>query len=194
MIFLALRYLIARRRQTILTLLGIFFGAAAYVSISGFFLGFREYLVDQLVNNSAHVHVQAREEFLTEHSLDDSFYGKLVRYVFWSTPPAGRKDNAVVESPQSWYRRLAADPRVAAWSPQLTANVIFSKGRATASAALVGCDPVQQIKVTTIGDYVIAGSWSDLAAGGNRVVIGDELRKKLGVYVSQTILDRKSVV
>lgn len=188
MIHLALRYLIARRRQTILTLLGIFFGAAAYVSISGFFLGFREYLVDQLVNNSAHVHVQAREEFLTEHGLDESFYGKLVRHVFWSTPPSGRKDNAIVENPQSWYRRLAADPRVAAYSPQLSANVIFSKGRATASAGLVGCDPEQQIKVTTIGDYVIEGRWSDLSAGGNRLAIGDELRKKLGVYVSQNIL------
>lgn len=188
MIFLALRYLIARRRQTILTLLGIFFGAAAYVSISGFFLGFREYLIDQLVNNSAHVHVQAREEFLDEHSLDASFYGKPVHHVFWSTPPSGRKDSAMVENPQSWYRRLAADPRVAAYSPQLSANVIFSKGRATASAALVGTDPVQQVRITTIGDYVIAGSWSDLAAGGNRIAIGEELRKKLGVIVSQNIL------
>jgi len=187
-IALALRYLVARRRQTILTLLGIFFGAAAYVAISGFMLGFRYYLVDQLVNNSAHVHVLAREDFLTEHGLDESFYGKVVRHVFWSAPPSGRKDNAIVESPQSWYQRLAADPRVAAFSPQLTANVIFSKGKATASAALVGCDPEQQIKVTTIGDYVTEGKWSDLAAGGNRIVIGDELRKKLGVYVSQTIL------
>ncbi|OGI44345.1 MAG: hypothetical protein A2150_04775, partial [Candidatus Muproteobacteria bacterium RBG_16_64_11] len=188
MIFLALRYLIARRRQTILTLLGIFFGAAAYVAISGFMLGFRYYLVDQLVNNSAHVHVQAREDFLSAHALDESFYGKLTRHVFWDAPPAGRKDNAIVENPQSWYKRLAADPRVAAYSPQLTANVIFSKGKATASASLVGCDPVQQVRVTTIGEYVTEGKWSDLAAGGNRIVIGEELRKKLGVYVSQTIL------
>jgi lipoprotein-releasing system permease protein len=93
-----------------------------------------------------------------------------------------------VENPQNWYKRLAADPRVAAYSPQLTANVIFSKGKATASAALVGCDPVQQVKVTTIGEYVIEGKWTDLAAGGNRIAIGDELRKKLGVYVSQNIL------
>jgi lipoprotein-releasing system permease protein len=187
-IFLALRYLTARRRQTILTLLGIFFGAAAYVAISGFMLGFRYYLVDQLVNNSAHVHVQAREDFLTEHGLDEPFYGKLVRHVFWSTPPSGRKDNAIVENPQNWYKRLAADPRVAAYSPQLTANVIFSMGKATASAALIGCDPVQQVKVTTIGDYVVDGKWSDLTAGGNRIAIGDELRKKLGVLVSQNIL------
>jgi lipoprotein-releasing system permease protein len=187
-IALALRYLVARRRQTTLTLLGIFFGAAAYVAISGFMLGFRYYLVDQLVNNSAHVHIQAREDFLTEHGLDDSFYGKAVRHVFWGTPPAGRKDSAIVENPQNWYRRLAADPRVAAYSPQLTANVIFSKGKATASAALIGCDPVQQVKVTTLGDYIVEGKWSDLAAGGNRIAIGEELRKKLGVYVSQNIL------
>lgn len=188
MIFLAVRYLLARRRQTILTLLGIFFGAAAYVSISGFLLGFRVYLVDQLINNNAHIRIQAREEFLTDHALDGSFFGKAFQHVFWEPPPSGRKDSAIVENPQNWYARLRADPRVAAFTPQLTAAVIFSNGKATAPSSIIGCDPIQQRVVTTIGEYVTEGSFTDLAAGGNRVVIGEELRRRLGARLGQNVM------
>src|SRR3989338_5426344 len=188
MIFLALRYLLARRKQTILTLLGIFLGTAAYVSISGFMLGVRGYLIEQLINNEAHIHIGAREEFLTAHSLDESFYKNTYRHVFWDPAPSGRKDSDMVKNSQQWYERLNADPRVAAYSPQLSASVIFSNGKATAPSTLIGCDPTAQVKVTTLGKYVIGGKFSDLAVGGNRVVIGHELQKKLGVRISQTIL------
>ncbi|MBK9294649.1 MAG: ABC transporter permease [Oligoflexia bacterium] len=187
MTFLAVKYLLARRRQTVLMLLGIFFGTAAYVAISGFMLGFREYLVEQLINNNAHIHIQAREEFLTNHSLDHSFYKKAYDYIFWSTPPSGRKDSAIVENPQLWYERLRNDPRVVAYSPQLTTSVIFSKGKATVPATLIGCDPLQQTKVTTIGEYITQGKFSDLAVGGNRVILGDELMNRLGARVSENI-------
>ncbi|OGX27076.1 MAG: hypothetical protein A3D10_03550, partial [Omnitrophica WOR_2 bacterium RIFCSPHIGHO2_02_FULL_48_11] len=188
MIFLALRYLLARRKQTILTLLGIFLGTAAYVSISGFMLGFRGYLIEQLINNEAHIQIGAREEFLSDHSLDESFYKKTYSHVFWNPAPAGRKDSDMVQNPQQWYRRLDADPRVETYSPQLSAAVIFSNGKATAPSTLIGCDPNTQVKVTTLGKYVTAGNFSDLAVGGNRIMIGHELQKKLGVRISQTIL------
>ena len=41
MIFLAIRYLMERKRQTILTLLGVFFGTMAFVAVSGSSLAFR---------------------------------------------------------------------------------------------------------------------------------------------------------
>jgi len=47
MLFLAIRHLVSRKKQTTLTLLGIVFGSAAFVAISGFMLGFQYYLLDQ---------------------------------------------------------------------------------------------------------------------------------------------------
>ena len=188
MIFLGLKYLLARRKQTFLMLLGIFFGSAAYVSISGFMLGFREYLIDQLVNNNPHIHIQSREDFLSDHSLDEAFFGKEFNFVFWDPPPSGRKDSAIIENPQSWYERLHSDSRVIAYSPVLTAAVIFSNGKATVPASVLGCDPLQQVKVTNIGKYVVEGSFNDLASGGNRLIIGEELKKRLGVRIGQNVL------
>ena len=188
MIALALRYLLARRRQTILTLLGIFFGAAGYVVISGFFLGFQDYLTEQLVNNGAHVHIQERDEYLTEHALDRAFYGTRPEHVFWDAPPVGRKDNARVENPEGWYARLKADPRVAAFSPQLTASALFTKARTSVSVSLIGCDPAKQAQVMNILSDMTEGDFNAIAAGGNRVVVGLELLNRLGLRVSQNVL------
>jgi lipoprotein-releasing system permease protein len=169
-------------------LLGIFFGTTAYIAISGFMLGFREYLVDQLIGGNAHVHIEAREDFLNDHSLDKEFYNDKYDHIFWGPAPSGRKDSAMVENPQDWYQRLRGDPRVIAYSPQLSAPVVFSKGRITATGTLIGCDPLQQTHVTNIGEHVKQGQFSDLAAGGNRIILGAELKKKLGVDLEQFIL------
>jgi lipoprotein-releasing system permease protein len=188
MIRLGIQFLFARPRQTVLMLLGFFFGTAAFVLLSGIMLGFRQYLVYQLVNNDAHVFIEPREEFLTDHALDAALYGRVFRHIFWSTPPSGRKDSAMVEAPQAWYERLARDPRVVAYTPHLTASVIFSKGKATVPSVLTGCIPAQQVRVTTIGDYVIEGDFSEIGAGGNRVVVGYDLARKLGVRLSQNVM------
>ena len=187
MIALSLRYLLSRPRQTLLMLLGIFFGTVAYVAISGFMLGFREFMVGQLVNNNAHVHITARQQFLEPHALDRDFYGTEYQHIFWDPPPSGSESNQLIENPQAWYARLHADPRVAAFSPQLTANALFTKGSSTATVSIIGCNPTEQVLVTSIGDYLTEGKFSDLERGGNRLLIGSELQKQLGVHVLQTV-------
>ncbi|MBF0511355.1 MAG: ABC transporter permease [Candidatus Omnitrophica bacterium] len=187
MIFLAFRYLFSKKKQTFFTILGIFFGTVAFVGISGLMLGFRGYIIDQLVNNDAHIHIESREEFLSQHSLDQSIKFPAL-HVFWIQPPSGRKDNALIENPQQWYYRLKSDKRVAAFSGQLTAGVVFSVGKSNVSSSLTGCDPYAQVKVSTISKHVIEGRFEDLATGGNRIAIGEQLQKRLGVHLYQNVL------
>lgn len=187
MIFLALRYLRERRRQTFLTLLGVFFGTAAYVAVSGFFMGFQGYMVEQLVNNTAQVRIAAREAPLAEHSLDAAFYGRRYARVFWRHPPAGIKGSVTVQNPQSWYARLRADPRVEAFSPLQQAAVLLTLGKFTVSTSLLGCDPMTQVKVTNVADYVVAGRFTDLAVGSSRLALGTELAARLGARLNSVV-------
>ncbi|MFL5814153.1 MAG: ABC transporter permease [Bdellovibrionia bacterium] len=188
MIFLALRYLLEHKRQTLLTLLGVFFGTLAYVAVSGFFLGFQNYMVQQLVNNTAQIHIQAREDYLTEHQLDRDFYGSTPTHVFWDSPPAGVEGYLEVQNPQSWYERLRKDPRVEAFSPLLTAPALFNFGKISVSANLFGCVPEQQAKVTSVAQYMTEGRFEDIGAGGSRVILGEELAKRLGATMNQIVL------
>lgn len=184
--FLALRHLLSRKKQTALTLGGILLGTAGYIVISGFMLGFREFILDQLVNNNAHVLISAREDFLSDHLLDKEFFGDAA-HVFWPVPPSGRKDSARLQNPEGWYRRLDADPRVYAYSPQLTSQVIVTKTQVTLNGTLIGCNPTRRQEVTNIRDYMVAGKFADIAGGGNRLIAGTGLLKKVGARVGSTL-------
>ena len=171
-----------------LTLLGVFFGTMAYVGVSGFFVGFQGFMVQQLVNNAAQVHIEARKDYLTEHVLDQPFFGSQALTAVWVTPPAGVEGYQEVQSPAAWYQRLSEDPRVEAYVPQLSAPALFTLGKNSVGTTVVGCDPRKQVKVTTIADYMIAGKFTDIAVGGNRIVMGDELMKRLGAAMDQTVM------
>lgn len=187
MFFLALRHLFSQKRQSVLTLIGIVLGTAAYVAISGMMLGFQTFIVDQLVNNDSHVRISAREELILEHSLDKEFFGEKI-LVNWLSPPAGRRDNAYILYPKSWTDRLDSLPEVAAYSPQLVVQGLVNRAKVSTAARIIGCDPVRQSQVTNIEKYMVQGKFSDIAIGGNRIVVGEGLLQKLGARVPETIL------
>ena len=104
-------------------------------------LGFREYLITQLLDNDAHIHISAREDILETHSLDSAFYPKAL-YVHWIIPPSGNKNSPRIQNPTGWYKLLQHDPRVIAFSPQFTTQIIIAKGGSTVSSRLVGVDAI----------------------------------------------------
>ncbi|MCM0605075.1 MAG: ABC transporter permease [Xanthomonadaceae bacterium] len=185
--FLAIRHLVARKRQTLFTLLGIIFGATAFIVISGFFSGFQNFLITQLLDNDAHLKIFAKEDLVTEHSLDQYFF-KDAEHVFWISPPGGKKDLASITDPQGWYRRLKSDPRVIAYSPHFTSQILVTRAKASVSGRLIGVDPHLQTKVTNIENYMEMGRFTDIGSGGNRVVVGDDFLGKVGAHYGETIL------
>ncbi len=185
MMFLSLRHLFSRKKQSILILLGIIIGTASYVSISAMMMGFQVKLADQLVNNDAHIRVSAREELLTPKSLNSFINAK---HVFWSVPPSGRKDSAKIEYPIGWFNKLDKDPDVSYYAPQVNLNVIINRSKVTQSVRLIGADPIKQEKISQIKQYMIAGKFSDIGSSGNHIIVGKILLEKIGAQLTETIL------
>jgi lipoprotein-releasing system permease protein len=187
MFFLAFRHLLSQKRQSSLTLIGIILGTAAYVAISGMMLGFQSFIIDQLVNNDAHIRISAREEIITEHSLDSDFFGDQA-LLNWLAPPSGRRDSAHILYPKAWTDRLENAAEVAAFSQQIVAQAIVTRAKVSTAARVIGSDPEKQLQVTNIQKYMLSGKFSDIGRGGNRIVVGDGLMKKLGATVPETLL------
>ena len=187
MIFLAFRYLIARKRQSILTLLGVALGTAAFVTFSAIMTGFQGFIIDQLVNNDAHVRITARDNLRTEQQFREIFFPES-SHVFWVTPPAGRNLAQKIDYPIGWYERLKKDARVLSFAPQIGAQVVFRKGGLTQGGRLQGVIAEDQARVTNIENYMTQGQFKSLALGGNKIIVGIGLLKKLGARMSDTIL------
>lgn len=188
MIFLALRYMFAKKKQTCFILLGIFLGTCGFVTLSGFLLGWQEYFIQEMVHNDAHLFIRAKKQPVQEHDLDRFFYSKNI-ILSWFTPPAKTNSSESIENPKKWTQILGTDPRVCAYSPRFNTMALFS-GKTTEAilTSLIGCHPEQEIAIKNLKQYVTQGKFDDIAIGSNRLAIGEGLRKFLNVKLHQTIM------
>ena len=187
MIFLSIRHLTARKKQTILILLGIILGTTAYVAISGMMLGFQNYIIDRLINNEAHVRISAREEIITRENIEKIFYPNNL-HSFWKVPPSGRRDSLSIENPKLWFDKFDKSEEIYAYSPQLTAQVIFKRGDVEITGKVIGSKPFQEIRVSNISSYMEPGQkFTDLGDTGNRIIVGSGLLTRLEARVSESI-------
>ncbi len=149
-------------------------------------LGFQEYTIEQLLNNISQITVSAQQNYVTAKLLDKSMFSKNT-LVKWTVPPSGLRNTAHIEYPNGWYQRLSKDPRVVAYSPQMDVNAVIRHDKSTQSATIIGVNAAQQMKVTTIEQYMMKGSFKQLLQGGSRIVLGDGLFKKLGTIINGTV-------
>lgn len=174
-LFVATRYLRARRRQavvgliTAISVLGVAAGVAALILALAVTNGMRRELQDRLVGATAHV--------------------ELLR-----TAGDGIRDW------QPLMARLARTPEVEAVAPGLYGQVLISRGPRSGGALIKGIVPSDELRIGTLLQSTNEGSFRELephsaAAGENfaaamppPIVIGHELALTLGAAVGDTLL------
>ena len=185
MLYLALKQLLSKKKQTTLILLGISFGSMLFVSISAIQLGFRSFMIKALLNNTAHIIISG-----SENKVDRKVIEKELAFngiVHWITPPSGKRDESKLQNYQAWVNVLRQDPNVYDYSPRLTTNVILRKGAVKTNLALIGSIPQKQVRISEISDYVVSGTFEDLKTGGNKIILGIGAAKDLGVRIGQFV-------
>jgi lipoprotein-releasing system permease protein len=187
MIFLALRHLFARKQQTLLIFSGILLGTVTYVFVAGIQLGFREYFIEQIVDNDAHLKISAHEEIITPESMADVFFPNQNNKIFWAIPPFGKRDQNHILYPVGWFNILDQDPSVLAYSEQLQMEVLISRGGSRTAARLIGVQPEKQKRVTHVERYMTEGTFEGIGNSGQKIIVGDALLKKLGGRVGETL-------
>ncbi|MBV2168746.1 MAG: FtsX-like permease family protein, partial [Bdellovibrio sp.] len=174
------------KKQTMLILLGISFGTLLFVSISGIQLGMRQYISEQLLNNTAHILITGAEQDILAKDVTEALYGPEGK-VFWRVPPGGKRDEARLQNYQGWYQRLSDDAEVFDFSPRLNTNALLTNGKFSVSVGLLGTIPERHTRLTNIEKYLKEGSFSALRGGGNNLVVGSGVASKLGARLNQVI-------
>lgn len=186
MLYLAIKQMLSRKRQTVLIFLGISFGTMIYIIIAGLQFGFREYLTEQLLNNTAHVLIKGSERDIEPDQLRPRFYPPDV-HVKWIGPPEGKREEANLQNPQGWFDRLEQNPHVIAYAPRLAINGLVSQGRFRTNVSITGIVPDRQMRVTSLEEYMKVGSLKDLSGGGNKIILGSGVLNDIGAQVDDTV-------
>lgn len=185
MLFLAMRQLASKKKQTILILLGISFGTMLFITISGIQLGLREFIIKSLLNNTAHILISGREDIIKRDDVNEWFFPS--KQVHWLSAPYGKRGESKLENYQGWADRLSHDPEVFDFSPRLNIQVILKKGAIVHNVSLTGTIPRKQLRISEIESDMVEGSFSDLDSGGGKIVIGTGVADELGVRPGQFI-------
>ncbi len=163
-LFVSLRYLLAKRRQTFISLI-------TFISIAGVAVGVTALIVVLAVMNGFQDDLRNRILGITSHVIVGSFNGAFSDY-------------------QGLLEKVEKEPGVVAATPFIHAQVMISSGRNVSGALLRGIDPLGAAKVINIQDNMIRGNLGDLrpeaVQGGEApaqqgIILGVELCNNLGV-------------
>jgi lipoprotein-releasing system permease protein len=163
-LFVSLRYLLAKRRQTFISLI-------TFISIAGVAVGVTARIVVLAVMNGFQDDLRSRILGITSHVVVGSFNGAFGDY------PALMKE-------------VEKEPGVVAATPFVYAQVMVSSGKNVSGAILRGIDPQTAAKVINIQENMLRGNLADLltepaSASGSSpqqgIILGVELSNNLGL-------------
>ena len=166
-LFISLRYLLAKRRQTFISLITI-------ISVAGVAVGVMALIVVLAVMNGFQEDLRTRILGITSHVVVGNFSGTLTDY------------REVIDEVQK-------ESSVVAATPFIYTQVMLTSGRTVSGAIMRGIDPRSASKVINIQKNMKQGNLSDLlppsadngASGSGPVrsgiILGSELAGHLGV-------------
>jgi lipoprotein-releasing system permease protein len=162
-LFVALRYLLARRKQAFISLIslistiGVAVGVMALVIALALMTGLQGELRDRILGSTAHVYV-------------------------WKT--------GGIEDYRAEVSKLQEVPGVIGAGPAILGKALISSARADTFISLKGVDPALEPKVTDIQRAMQRGSIEKLASEGEDdlpgILLGRNLAQQLGVDVGDT--------
>jgi lipoprotein-releasing system permease protein len=161
---IALRYLLAKRRQvfisviTLVSTLGVTVGVMALVIALAFMTGLQQELRDRILGSTAHVYVWKRGG-ITDYHAD--------------------------------ITRLKTIRGVVGGAPAILGKALITSGTGDGFATIKGIDPALEPDVTDIGRALIQGSLNGLAPASEDappgILIGYELATALGASVGESV-------
>jgi len=179
---IALRHLLARKRQSIVSLLGIVLGVGFFLAIAALMQGSEQDFIRRLIDNTPHI------------TVSDSFRNSRRQ------PVEILYDKGAVElrnvKPQTETRGIRGYKQTIEWlraqgglraAASLSGQGILSFAGQDVGVSITGMIPREVRDVTTIQNYIIEGSVDDLASNRSGIIIGAELARRMSLGLSDTV-------
>jgi lipoprotein-releasing system permease protein len=180
---IAFAHLFARKRQSLVSIVGVTLGVAIFIAIGGLMNGFHGHFRSQLVETNPHVVISdevrtAAPQPLTLLNPDGAVE---VRRVVPRDPVRG------IAGASAMVDALNAEQGVAA-APSLIGQVIVRRAGRDFAVTGIGVDPQREMRVTDLVNNMVAGGFDALASDPNGLILGRELADKMAVGLGDTVL------
>jgi len=179
---IALRHLLARPRQTLVSLMGIVLGTAFFLGISAMMQGSEADFIRRLIDNSPHITIQDQYRNPRLQPMAQLFPGAMIQM-------HRIKPETETRGIRNYLQALdfLRDIKGVKASPMLSGQGLVSFAGKDEALSLNGMIPNDINSVSTIGSYITEGSIKDLAGNSDGIIIGSELARILSLERGQSI-------
>ena len=173
---IALQHLLHRRRQTLVSLLGVSLGVAFFIGISAMMQGFQRDFVARIIDVQPHVIVKDEVRTAPLQPVERVFEDGAVSLV--GVKP--RTETRGIRGARNMLASLEEMEGIHV-APVLSGNLLLRFGNKDLSVNVTGIDPVRERKVTHIEKDLLSGTLDALYTTSNAIIIGDGVAKKGGI-------------
>ncbi|MEJ0017986.1 MAG: ABC transporter permease [Acetobacteraceae bacterium] len=171
---IALTHLSHRRRQTIMSMLGVALGVAFFVAVSSLMRGSEQDFIKRLIDSSPHITVSDEFRQPSEQPVMTAYAGGAI--ALRSLKP--KTERRGIRGYKEKLAFIVALPGVRV-APVLTGQAILTFAGKEQALTLNSIIPSQMAGVSDIDEKIVAGTLDAVAANPNGIIIGRGLARKL---------------
>lgn len=182
---IAFRHLVTRRRQTLVSVLGVTFGIAVFILQAGLITGFQSTFVKIIIENSAHVHLFNDTKVSTVSLLDDYKDSSDAWNVLYHAKPPNIEPK--LTNPWGLLELIENDPEVKLASPFVSTQVFFRYGTAELPGRAIGVLIEKENRMFDLENKLIEGNLDDMRTRKDGIVLGSGVARQLNLHVGDRI-------
>ncbi|SEH32420.1 ABC transporter permease [Magnetospirillum fulvum] len=173
---IALRHLLHRRRQTLVSLLGVTLGVAFFIAISAMLQGFQRDFISRIIDIQPHIIVMDDVRQPPRQPVERAYPDGAV--LLHSLKP--REETRGLRGARNMLATLEETPGLHV-APALSGNGLIHFGGKDISVNIIGITPDQERKVTHIEKDLLSGTLDSLYTTSNAIILGEGVAKKAGI-------------
>ena len=177
---IALTHIVTRKKQTLVTALGITIGVSIYLFMNSLSSGFTEYSRDIIFQNNAHI------EIFKEDAMSRPLY-EPEKGVSLITNPQVTTVSKRLTNPDALLNEVKSQPYITNAIKLVNLSVFYQRGESRIQGNAIGMDMLDYVDMFDIEDLIIAGSAQDLRDNSNGIIIGAGIAENLSLSVGQNI-------
>lgn len=172
--YIAIKHIMARKRQSLVSLLGVIIGVAFFLAIASLMQGSQNDFIKRLIDNAPHITISDEFREAKTQPVEQIYEGSVVELRSIQPLPETRG----IRGYKRIVDELKAMPGVRA-SASLSGSAILNFAGRDFSIVLNGMIPQDMLNLTTIEENMVEGSVNDLISNRNGIIVGAELVRRL---------------
>ena len=183
--FVSIRYFLSHKRQSLVCIAGVMISVMMFISMSAMMNGFEDKFIVETVESTGHITVKDEPRETRTAILERAYMDPNALLVIHRSKPRDRVKK--IDDPWGLIAKLRHMPGIESVAPEVQGNAIATFGTKTMNLTILGVEPEQQLKVTTIGKDMSDGGFEGLRSTADGIVIGGGIADVMGIGLDDSI-------